>query len=121
MDFTAVKLCCLQGLFIAGACPRCWLRKGWVLFLSGFNLLVVRNSVVATVHLPDVLVKGHGCDMLLRRTKAQVIVVFMWQCVVCWDSSLECWPALLEGQNSEWRRFFKRASVYVSPKTLSNS
>lgn len=84
MDLTVVKLCCLRVLFNAGACPRRWLWKGWVLFPSSFNLLVVRNSVVATIHLLDVLVKGHGCDV--HRTKSQVIILLIEQYVVCWDS-----------------------------------
>lgn len=75
---------------MASACPRCWLWKSWVLFASSFNLLVVRNSVVATVHLPDVVVKGLGCDMLLCRTKTRVTLLFIGQYVVCWNSSLEC-------------------------------
>lgn len=88
VDLTAVKLCCLQVLFSAGACPRHWLWKSWVLFPSSFNLLVVRSSVVAAIHLPDVLVKGHGCDM--HKTKTPVIILFIQQYVVCWDSNLEC-------------------------------
>lgn len=49
--------------------PRCWLGKGWVLFAS-IKLLLVRNRVVVAVALPEVLVKEHGCEMILCGTKS---------------------------------------------------
>lgn len=61
--------------------------------------------MVATIHLLDVLVKGHGCDM--DRTKTRIIILLIEQYVVCWDSQPRVLAHSSRGSElKEWQRWF---------------